>query len=83
MLFLQFIPVAEGEGMGNLGKQQNDKILMSLLARNSEQLDVCKANTMYKVKKEKRRRKDREMSSRSDKLKPQKKPFKKSSKKKA
>uniref|UniRef100_A0A0E0PTB7 Serine protease n=1 Tax=Oryza rufipogon TaxID=4529 RepID=A0A0E0PTB7_ORYRU len=76
----KFIPVAEGEGMGNLGKQQNDKILMSLLARNSEQLD---ANTMYKVKKEKRRRKDREMSSRSDKLKPQKKPFKKSSKKKA
>ena len=56
---------------------------MSLLARNSEQLDVRKANTMYKVKKEKRRRKDREMSSRSDKLKPQKKPFKKLSKKKA
>lgn len=45
MLFLQFIPVAEGEGMGNLGKQQNDKILMSLLARNSEQLDVCKASS--------------------------------------
>ena len=34
---------------------------------------------MYKVKKEKQRRKDREMSSKSDKLKPQKKPFKKSS----
>jgi regulator of ribosome biosynthesis len=33
---------------------------------------------MYKVKKEKQRRKGREMSSKSDKLKPQKKPFKKS-----
>uniref|UniRef100_I1PZF4 Uncharacterized protein n=1 Tax=Oryza glaberrima TaxID=4538 RepID=I1PZF4_ORYGL len=41
----KFIPVAEGEGMGNLGKQQNNKILMSLLARNSEQLDVCKASS--------------------------------------
>ncbi|RCV39198.1 hypothetical protein SETIT_8G204400v2 [Setaria italica] len=50
---------------------------------NSEQLDVGKAITMYKVKKEKQRRKDREMSSKSDKLKPQKKSFKKSSKKKA
>ncbi|TKW01974.1 hypothetical protein SEVIR_8G214100v4 [Setaria viridis] len=79
----KFLPVAEGKGMGNLGKQQNDKILESLLARNSEQLDVGKAITMYKVKKEKQRRKDREMSSKSDKLKPQKKPFKKSSKKTA
>ena len=34
---------------------------------------------MYKVKKEKQRRKDKEMSLKSDKLKPQKKPFKKSS----
>ncbi|KQK03063.1 hypothetical protein BRADI_2g05300v3 [Brachypodium distachyon] len=41
------------------------------------------AITMYKVKKEKQRRKDREMSSKSEKLKTQKKPFKKSSKKKA
>ena len=44
----------------------------------------CKqAIPMYKVKKEKQRRKDKEMSSKCDKLKPQKKPFKKSSKKKA
>ena len=44
----------------------------------------CKqAIPMYKVKKEKQRRKDTEMSSKCDKLKPQKKPFKKSSKKKA
>ncbi|CAO1943526.1 unnamed protein product [Urochloa humidicola] len=78
----KFLPVAEGKGMGNLEKQQNDKILNSLLARNSdEQLDVGKAITMYKVKKEKQRRKDKEMSSKSDKLKSQKKPFKKSSKK--
>ncbi|CAL5015356.1 unnamed protein product [Urochloa decumbens] len=80
----KFLPVAEGKGMGNLEKQQNDKILNSLLARNSdEQLDVGKAITMYKVKKEKQRKKDKEMSSKSDKLKSQKKPFKKSSKKKA
>nr|CAB3447906.1 unnamed protein product [Digitaria exilis] len=84
----KFLPVAEGKGMGNLEKQQNDKILNSLLARNSdEQLDVGKASsraiTMYKVKKEKQRRKDKGMSSKSDKLKAQKKPLKKSSKKKA
>ncbi|WVZ73857.1 hypothetical protein U9M48_022115 [Paspalum notatum var. saurae] len=77
----KFLPVAEGKGMGNLEKQQNDKILNSLLARNSdEQLDAI---TMYKVKKEKQRRKDKETFSKSDKLKTQKKPFKKSSKKKA
>uniref|UniRef100_A0A0A9AV90 Uncharacterized protein n=1 Tax=Arundo donax TaxID=35708 RepID=A0A0A9AV90_ARUDO len=70
--------------MGNLEKQQNDKILSSLLAKNSEeQIDVAKAITMYKVKKENQRRKDKTMSSKSDKLKPQKKPHKKSSKKKA
>jgi len=80
----KFLPVAEGKGMGNLEKQQNDKILNSLLARNSdEQLDVGKAITMYKVKKEKQRRKDKETFSKSDKLKPQKKSLKKSSKKKA
>ncbi|CAN6167565.1 unnamed protein product [Urochloa humidicola] len=78
----KFLPVDEGKGMGNLGKQQNDKILDSPLARNSERLDVGKI-TPYKVKKEKKRRRDREMSSKSDRLKPQKKPFKKSSKKKA
>ncbi|KAG0528200.1 hypothetical protein BDA96_06G298000 [Sorghum bicolor] len=54
----KFLPVAEGKGMGSLEKQQNDKILNSLLARNSDEpLDVGK-------------------------LKPQKKPHKKSSKKK-
>ncbi|AQK90609.1 Ribosome biogenesis regulatory protein-like protein [Zea mays] len=90
----KFLPVAEGKGMGSLEKQQNDKILNSLLARNSDEpLDVGKASsriqrlheaiTMYKVKKEKQRRKEKGMSSKSDKLKPQKKPHKKSSKKKA
>jgi len=45
MLFLQFLPVAEGKGMGSLEKQQNDKILNSLLARNSDEpLDVGKAS---------------------------------------
>ncbi|ONM29458.1 Ribosome biogenesis regulatory protein-like protein [Zea mays] len=84
MMFPQFLPVAEGKGMGSLEKQQNDKILSSLLARNSDEpLDVSKAITMYKVKKEKQRRKEKNMPSKSDKLKPQKKPHKKSSKKRA
>ncbi|KAL6846889.1 hypothetical protein ACP4OV_022742 [Aristida adscensionis] len=79
----KFLPVAEGKGMGNQEKQQNDKILNSLLARNFEdQLDVGKAITMYKVKKEKQRKKDKDMSS-SNKFKPQKKSFKKPAKKKA
>uniref|UniRef100_A0A0A9EV26 Ribosome biogenesis regulatory protein n=1 Tax=Arundo donax TaxID=35708 RepID=A0A0A9EV26_ARUDO len=73
----KFLPVAEGKGMGNQEKQQNDKILNSLLARSSEeQIDVGKAITMYKVKKENQRRKDKDMSSKSNKLKPQKKPYK-------
>jgi regulator of ribosome biosynthesis len=47
--FLQFLPVAEGKGMGNLEKQQNDKILNSLLAKNFEEpLDVSKASSEIK-----------------------------------
>lgn len=80
----KFLPVAEGKGMGNLEKQQNDKILNSLLAKNFEEpLDVSKAITMYKVKKDNKRRKDKKSSSGSDKLKPGKKIHKKSSKKSA
>ncbi|CAN6204796.1 unnamed protein product [Urochloa humidicola] len=55
--YRKFLPVAEGKGMGNLAKQLNDKTL----ARNSEQLDAGKAITMHKVKKEKQRRKDRDV----------------------
>ncbi|KAI4979452.1 hypothetical protein ZWY2020_016205 [Hordeum vulgare] len=74
-----------GKGMGNLEKQQNEKILNSLLAKNFEEpLDVSKAITMYKVKKDNKRRKDKQSSSSgSNKLKPQKKIHKKSSKKSA
>jgi len=80
----KFLPVAEGKGMGNLEKQQNDKILNNLLAKNFEEpLDVSKAITMYKVKKDNKRRKDKKSSSGSDKLKPGKKIHKKSSKKSA
>ncbi|VAI54475.1 unnamed protein product [Triticum turgidum subsp. durum] len=82
----KFLPVVEGKGMGNLEKQQNDKILNSLLAKNFEEpLDVSKAITMYKVKKDNKRRKDKQSSSSSgsNKLKPQKKIHKKSSKKSA
>ena len=47
--FLQFLPVAEGRGMGNLEKQQNDKILNSLLAKNFEEpLDVSKVSSKLK-----------------------------------
>jgi regulator of ribosome biosynthesis len=80
----KFLPVVEGKGMGNQEKQQYDKVLNSLLAKNSEdQLDVGKAITMYKVKKEKQRSKDKDRSSKSNKLRPQKKDHKKSSKKNA
>lgn len=80
----KFLPVVEGKGMGNREKQQNDKILNTLLAKSSEErMDVSKAITMYKVKKEKQRRKEKGTSSASNKLKPQKKLHKKSSKKKA
>ncbi|KAI4979447.1 hypothetical protein ZWY2020_016200 [Hordeum vulgare] len=81
----KFLPVVEGKGMGNLEKQQNEKILNSLLAKNFEEpLDVSKAITMYKVKKDNKRRKDKQSSSSgSNKLKPQKKIHKKSSKKSA
>lgn len=83
--------------MGNLGKQQVDvgeassstlncvlpTIIGTALLAKSICEHFCKqAVPMYKVKKEKQRRKDREMSSKCDKPKPQKKPFKKSSKKK-
>uniref|UniRef100_R7WBB4 Ribosome biogenesis regulatory protein n=1 Tax=Aegilops tauschii TaxID=37682 RepID=R7WBB4_AEGTA len=77
-----FLPVVEGKGMGNLEKQQNDKILNSLLAKNFE--EPLDAITMYKVKKDNKRRKDKQSSSSgSNKLKPQKKIHKKSSKKSA
>ncbi|TVU36033.1 hypothetical protein EJB05_17943 [Eragrostis curvula] len=81
----KFLPVVEGKGIGNLEKQQYDKVLNSILAKNSEdQLDVGRAITMYKVKKEKQRSKDKDRPSKSNnKLKPQKKGFKKSSKKNA
>ncbi|EMS55220.1 Ribosome biogenesis regulatory protein-like protein [Triticum urartu] len=79
----KFLPVVEGKGMGNLEKQQNDKILNSLLAKNFE--EPLDAITMYKVKKDNKRRKDKQSSSSSgsNKLKPQKKIHKKSSKKSA
>nr|CAB3503201.1 unnamed protein product [Digitaria exilis] len=100
----KFLLVAEGKGMGNLGKQQVDVgeasprtqwstlnyvlptiigTTCSLLFSKSICEHFCKQEIpLYKVKKENQRKKDREMSLKCDKLKPQKKPFKKSSKKK-
>ncbi|KAL3739523.1 hypothetical protein ACJRO7_020869 [Eucalyptus globulus] len=84
----KFLPVAEGKGQGSKEKEQTDRVLNKLLAKNSHEiLNVDKAVSMYKVKKEKKRSKQkRDDSSNSSKLKPQKKvqkkPFKKGSAKK-
>ncbi|KAG0473837.1 hypothetical protein HPP92_015186 [Vanilla planifolia] len=80
----KFLPVVEGKGMGLKEKQQNVKVLDMLMAKGSNDiLDIDKAVTMYNVKKEKQRRREKEVSSSaSKKLNPQKKSFKKSSKKK-
>ncbi|XP_059637983.1 ribosome biogenesis regulatory protein homolog [Cornus florida] len=80
--FRKFLPVAEGSGMGSLEKQQTDKILNKLISKNSHEiLNVEKAVNMYNVKKEKRRKNQPGKSSTSSKLKTQKKPYNKTSKK--
>uniref|UniRef100_A0A5B7BNH1 Ribosome biogenesis regulatory protein n=1 Tax=Davidia involucrata TaxID=16924 RepID=A0A5B7BNH1_DAVIN len=81
--YRKFLPVAEGSGMGSLEKQQTDKILNKLISKNSHEiLNVEKAVNMYNVKSDKRRRNQQgKSSSTSSKLKPNKKPYKKTSKK--
>ncbi|XP_020586854.1 ribosome biogenesis regulatory protein homolog [Phalaenopsis equestris] len=80
----KFLPVVEGRGMGAREKEQTKKILNKLMAKSSHDiLDVDRAVTMFNVKKEKQRKRDKEVISlTSNKLKPNKKPFKKSSNKK-
>lgn len=49
----KFLPVVEGSGIGNLEKQQSDKILQKVLSsHNHDILDVNKAVTVFNVKKE-------------------------------
>lgn len=81
----KFLPVVEGKGMGAQEKLQTEKILNKLMAKSSTDiLNVDRAVTMFNVKKEKQRKREKEASasSASNKLKFNKKPFKKSSKKK-
>ncbi|KAJ4785741.1 hypothetical protein LUZ62_036987 [Rhynchospora pubera] len=80
----KFLPVVEGKGIGSKEKQQTEKILNQLLSKSSHEiLDVNKAVTMFNVKKEKQRKKDKDANpGKSGKLKPNKKSFKKTSTKK-
>ncbi|KAK8919090.1 hypothetical protein KSP39_PZI022127 [Platanthera zijinensis] len=84
----KFLPVVEGRGMGVEEKQQTEKILNKMMAKiSTDILDVDKAVTMINVKKEKRRKREREggwaaKNSTSKKVKTGKKPLKKSFKKK-
>ncbi|XP_065047585.1 ribosome biogenesis regulatory protein homolog [Musa acuminata AAA Group] len=83
--YRKFLPVVEGKGMSSQEKQQTAKILDQLMNKSCHgMLDVNKAVTMFNVKKEKQRNKEKEhkTSSAASKLKPKKKSLKKSSKKK-
>ncbi|XP_078171846.1 ribosome biogenesis regulatory protein homolog [Carex rostrata] len=56
----KFLPNVEGKGMGSKEKQQTDKILNKLLSKSSHEiLDVNKAITMFNVKKEKQRKREK------------------------
>ncbi|KAJ6839731.1 ribosome biogenesis regulatory protein-like protein [Iris pallida] len=75
--YRKFLPVVEGKGMGSQERQQTEKILIKLMAKSSHDiLDVDKAVTMFNVKGEKKRRKEKEQgttSSKSSKFNPKKK----------
>ncbi|XP_004485584.1 ribosome biogenesis regulatory protein homolog [Cicer arietinum] len=82
--YRKFLPVVEGTGIGSMEREQTEKILNKIMAKNSHDiLNVTKAVTVHNVKKEKNRRSDKsKASSTNSKLKTQKKPFKKGSAKK-
>ncbi|KAK9715217.1 hypothetical protein RND81_06G150700 [Saponaria officinalis] len=77
----KFLPVVQGRGMGSQEKEQTDKILNKLLSKHSDGvLNIDKAVRKINVQKEKKHDgKKAKTSSDSSKLKPNKKPFKKSS----
>ncbi|KAJ3687546.1 hypothetical protein LUZ61_016710 [Rhynchospora tenuis] len=61
----KFLPVVEGKGIGSKEKQQTEKILNQLLSISTsshEILDVNKAVTMFNVKKEKQRKKEKDVN---------------------
>ncbi|KAL6503101.1 hypothetical protein OROHE_023730 [Orobanche hederae] len=79
--YRKFLPTVEGSGMGARERQQTEKVLNSLVSKNSHEiLNVEKAVNMYNMKTEKRQRKQGGQSA-SGKLKPGKKAFKKKSQK--
>ncbi|XP_068648840.1 ribosome biogenesis regulatory protein homolog [Aristolochia californica] len=80
----KFLPVVEDKRIGSQEQQQTEKILNKLISKNSHEiLNVDRAVTMYKVKTERKRRREKaaESSSTPNKFKPKKAPFKKASKK--
>nr|GEY12223.1 ribosome biogenesis regulatory protein homolog [Tanacetum cinerariifolium] len=81
--YRKFLPAVEGSGMGSLEKQQTDKILNKLMAKNSHEIfNVSKAVDMYNVKSDKKRRNQQgKSSSTSTKLNIRKSPYKNASKK--
>ncbi|CAK8530301.1 unnamed protein product [Lathyrus sativus] len=81
--YRKFLPVAEGTGIGSLEREQTEKILNKIMSKNNHDiLNVNKAVTVHNVKKEKNRKSDKSKASSSNKLKPQKKSFKKGNAKK-
>lgn len=82
--YRKFLPAVEGSGMGSLEKQQTDKILSKLMAKNSHEIfNVGKAVDMYNSKSDKKRRNQQgKSSSTSSKLKVKKSPYKNAGKKK-
>nr|GEV64036.1 ribosome biogenesis regulatory protein homolog [Tanacetum cinerariifolium] len=82
--YRKFLPAVEGSGMGSLEKQQTDKILNKLMAKNSHEIfNVGKAVDMYNSKSDKKRRNQQgKSSSTSSKLKVKKSPYKNAGKKK-
>lgn len=81
--YRKFLPVVEGTGIGSQEREQTEKVLNRLIAKNSHDiLNINKAVNMYNVKKEKKQRNQQgKSSSMSSKLKPNKKLQKKPSKK--
>nr|XP_043636272.1 ribosome biogenesis regulatory protein homolog [Erigeron canadensis] len=83
--FRKFLPVVEGSGMGSLEKQQTDKVLNKLMAKNSHEVfNVTKAVDMYNTKNDKKRKNQHgKSSSTSGKFTERKSPYKSTSQKKS
>ncbi|GAA0141152.1 ribosomal protein [Lithospermum erythrorhizon] len=79
--YRKYLPVVEGSGMASLERQRTEKVLNKLISKNSHELiNVEKAVNMYNVKEDNKRRTQKGKSFTSNKLKPNKKNFKATSK---